>query len=414
MKRSCLLAFLLLALTCAWALDREIGYFDTPGSARYITVIDSIAFVADSTGGMHIVDVRYPESPGYIGGYETFDTAKFVTIADSIAYIASQGMTELVDISDMQHPQFLGMYQGFQTECVAVNGHYMYRPDPGDFCDIVDVSDPTNPLYAGPLNVWGFYAIAKDGNRLYLTDWVFGLYIYNCQIPEFPHQLGVIELPDQLYWIAPHGDIVYVACADAGVCVVDVSNPYEPVLTDTVYLMNPRRYEFCYASNSFLFMTDIRRNVVLIYDIADPAHPEFRELLDPGMPTYALCVDRGVLYMANGTYGVHMLDLSDLVPVSEETEIPRPNVSLGNFPNPFNPETTIRYNLPSATSIELSVFNSRGQLVRTLVKGVQPEGEHCATWDGKDSDRNPMPTGVYFSRLHAAGIQKVGRMILLK
>ena len=54
-----------------------------------------------------------------------------------------------------------------------------------------------------------------------------------------------------------------------------------------------------------------------------------------------------------------------------------------NYPNPFNPETTIRYALAEASNIELRIFNVRGQLVRTLAKGHQKAGFHTVRWSGR-------------------------------
>ena len=85
-----------------------------------------------------------------------------------------------------------------------------------------------------------------------------------------------------------------------------------------------------------------------------------------------------------------------------------------NAPNPFNPETLIRYALPGASRVRLEIFNIAGQRVRTLVEEQQPAGTHSAVWDGRDTEGRQAAGGVYFYRLTAGGGEAVRRMVLVK
>lgn len=81
----------------------------------------------------------------------------------------------------------------------------------------------------------------------------------------------------------------------------------------------------------------------------------------------------------------------------------------GNYPNPFNPVTTISYSLAAQVPVKLQVYNYLGQLVRTLVSESQAAGPHSYLFDGAD-----LPSGVYFYRLEAGGREQVRKMTLLK
>jgi hypothetical protein len=85
-----------------------------------------------------------------------------------------------------------------------------------------------------------------------------------------------------------------------------------------------------------------------------------------------------------------------------------------NIPNPFNPTTMIRYTLPARTSIRLSIFDTHGRLVRTLVDGVADAGVHSATWDGRDDDGASVSSGIYFYRLRVDSRVESRKMLLLK
>lgn len=80
-----------------------------------------------------------------------------------------------------------------------------------------------------------------------------------------------------------------------------------------------------------------------------------------------------------------------------------------NFPNPFNPTTTIRIALPYAADVTLTVFDVLGRRTTTLAQGLLPAGRHAVTWDCPDC-----PAGMYLVRMEAAGIVQMRKMLLMK
>jgi len=70
-----------------------------------------------------------------------------------------------------------------------------------------------------------------------------------------------------------------------------------------------------------------------------------------------------------------------------------------NYPNPFNPETVIRYNLQESASVRLILFDMRGRPIRTLVDGYQGAGRYEVQWDGRDDKNQEVPSGTYIGRL---------------
>jgi hypothetical protein len=83
-------------------------------------------------------------------------------------------------------------------------------------------------------------------------------------------------------------------------------------------------------------------------------------------------------------------------------------------PNPFNPRTTIAYDLTESGPIRLAVYNARGELVRTLVDGLGTAGSHAASWDGRDEAGRRCASGVYYARLKAGGIHSTRKMSLVQ
>ncbi|MFC1898268.1 CotH kinase family protein [Candidatus Cloacimonadota bacterium] len=83
-----------------------------------------------------------------------------------------------------------------------------------------------------------------------------------------------------------------------------------------------------------------------------------------------------------------------------------------NFPNPFNPVTSIKYYLPEDAPVELRIYNLKGQLTKLIVDEFQSHGEHTVAWDGTDSNEKPVASGLYFYQL-AAGKNRINRKMLL-
>lgn len=85
-----------------------------------------------------------------------------------------------------------------------------------------------------------------------------------------------------------------------------------------------------------------------------------------------------------------------------------------NHPNPFNPETDIRYSLAQEAQVSLAIYNLLGQKVRELVNAQQPAGIYTAHWDGKDELGRPVGSGIYFARLVVGEFVDTKRMLLVK
>jgi hypothetical protein len=84
------------------------------------------------------------------------------------------------------------------------------------------------------------------------------------------------------------------------------------------------------------------------------------------------------------------------------------------FPNPFNPQTTIRYALPFPGYVTLQIYNVLGQQVTTLVNGPVEAGHHSVVWNGTDDHGRVVASGLYFYRLETDGFQETRKMLLLK
>ena len=128
----------------------------------------------------------------------------------------------------------------------------------------------------------------------------------------------------------------------------------------------------------------------------------------------------GLIRFASNDPGHDTLDIfvagqGDLLSgIAENPEIPTTFAVAQNFPNPFNPTTTIKYQLPNSGHVRLTIYNLLGQKVRTLVNTRQDAGYYQAVWDGRNDQGNQVSSGIYIYRFEGEGFIRTLKMILMK
>jgi hypothetical protein len=122
---------------------------------------------------------------------------------------------------------------------------------------------------------------------------------------------------------------------------------------------------------------------------------------------------------ANVTFSIRTIGFDRTI-ISQQTKkmtienIPDQFALHNNYPNPFNPVTTIRYDLPLGTDVHLVVFDILGREVKTLVNEKQEAGFKSVKWNGRNDMGQTVSAGMYFYRIHAGSFSKVQKMVLLK
>ena len=134
---------------------------------------------------------------------------------------------------------------------------------------------------------------------------------------------------------------------------------------------------------------------------------EYSPCIDAGDPNSPLdpdgtIADMGALYFPQSSN-------------AERCEIQNPNISLNNFPNPFNPTTTIEFSILNNSMIELSIYNIKGQKIKTLTHNKYTRGSHSIIWDGDDDNGISVSSGFYLYKLNVNGkTEAVKKCLLLK
>jgi len=131
-------------------------------------------------------------------------------------------------------------------------------------------------------------------------------------------------------------------------------------------------------------------------------------LLDPNPQNADINIAQGILFNPkfDGFIATNLGDRFTLIPTEYALE--------QNFPNPFNPETTLRYAIPQAGDVSLIIYNILGQEVIRLVNAQQLPGFYAINWNGKDALGRGVASGVYLYRIQAGAFNQTHKMLLLK
>jgi hypothetical protein len=302
----------------------EVGGYSPMSYAWAIVVADGYAYLLDHSGGgkddeeSHLVifDVSDPSQPTYVTTFEDPLFGMSLTIEAGRAYLgdgsqASDGMV-IVDVSDPAHPARLGEAPWLAAPhgiCIQAGLAYTALGHMG--LAVVDVMDPANP---SPRSTWYeakvpldcALLLEPDGVIAYVSDYSYGLRIMDLSVPETPMPLGECALPGTPMGLVRFGAYVMVACGDAGLQVIDVTDLEEPHLAgaasgDCLDVIESGGLLYAAAGHDGL----------RVFDPLDPTCPrEIGRCQVPGR-VHGLCVAGGYAYLGAGTGGLQIVEVSE-------------------------------------------------------------------------------------------------------
>lgn len=116
-----------------------------------------------------------------------------------------------------------------------------------------------------------------------------------------------------------------------------------------------------------------------------------------------------------GTWGAGLVVYNpDGIVSSEFHIVPKPTISVRNYPNPFNPETNIEFSVCETSHISIDIFNIRGSKISNLINSNYAPGTHTVLWNGRDDNSNEVPSGIYFVQIKSESETITHKMLLLK
>jgi hypothetical protein len=323
--------------------------------------------------------------------------------------IYSMGPARFMDIIDFHRPDspwIAGRFDSVGTmEGMAIHDGFGYLHWKGVQTLVLDLADPVHPVVVSHLDVPPGHMFF-NGNILYRYS-ADSLRVYDISNPRAPVLQSSGPLPGNISAVA--GRYAFAGVGEAGVQVIDLNDPLRPVAVDT--FDTPGRPGKIAVQGNLAFVAD-GFNQMPVFDISNfsPISRVGTSLTNNG--ALALAMVNGVLYSAEGYNGLSILpDAGNWVHNQKaRAAISNGGVNLQASPNPFNPQTSISYQLLEKARVFLEIYNMSGKHIKTLENGKKSIGHHTLSWKAEN-----VPSGVYLCRLHTStNVTDTRRTMLLK
>jgi len=399
------------------------GYFDEVNQREYALVGGL------GTIGLTIVDVTEPVSAqivAQLSGVPGFDVKAWGHFVYTVTGNGGVGLGKIIDIADPTAPQIVGSFDSSHNIFITDDG-YMILESPG--IRVLNLKpDPTKPapLWAGGSEGHDASVI---NNVLYDFHGNAGTFIYDFTNPANPTLIGIINDPELTYhhhgWTSEDGNYLFI-CDEASqhptpdIFVYNISDPSNPqrvgqfgdpdATVHNLFVIGD------YAVTSY-YSAGFR-----VFDVSDPVNPVVVDEYDTALSSRGGAwgvypfAPSGMIYVSDIQNGLYLFEVQGITSSETDSDGQQPEsfALFKNYPNPFNPETVISYQLADKVQVRLDIYNSLGQKIRSLEDEEKGSGFYEITWDGSNDSGATVPTGVYFYRLKTNNFSATKRMLLLK
>lgn len=345
-----------------------------------------------------------------IGGESTvFD----VTHDGGIAYctFGDDGLTA-INVADPTNPAFISHITAgaiYLWKHVKIGDYLYVIDDNSGGIAIYDVSNPAQMQQAGTI-ASDAYQVSNAGDSLLAIAESDLLSIYSLDNPAAPQLLGELSLGYFLSDLAISGQYAYVLKEEGGMRVVDISDPSNPA--EVGYLdLGVDDASIIAVAGDFAYLGTWNGKVFMA-DISTPQSPVDLGSYDtPLVEISDIKIAGNRVYISDSDAGIRILRNTLLTGIEPPApgSLPEAFTLHPNYPNPFNPSTTVAFSLPEAARVTLSVYNIAGEHVQTLTWGQLGAGTHRLTWNASG-----LSSGVYLIRLQAGNQIQTRKALLVK
>ncbi|MFQ5856046.1 MAG: hypothetical protein ACE5LU_10420 [Anaerolineae bacterium] len=283
--------------------------------------------------GLAVIDVSDPSSPVVAGRYDAFDLVYDVHVAGHYAYIvAGVAGLRVIDVSDPTAPREVGFNDTLSFAYdVYVAGQYAYVAD-GDYMRVVDISDPTAPAVVGAYTprreVWVQDVFVAD-DYAYLAAGNAGLQVVDISDPAVPTRVGFFRTPKPAKDVYVAGSYAYIIVGNEGLQVLDVSDPTAPTevsyhaaeyICDFYYFDITTATCDVYVAGHYAYVAAEDAGLHIV-DVSDPTAPVEVAAYDTAYQSSGVYAAGNYVYLAAGTQGLLILRFASTLAYTPTTTL---------------------------------------------------------------------------------------------
>ncbi len=385
-----------------------------------VDVADNIAYIANMQDGLTVMDVSDPANPVFIESIPTGSMAKdvFVLPTNEYLYVADFNTgVEVYDLTDPLHPSYVrtvSTYPDTGAHSFDYRDGILYLSVWDWGVNVFEIIDPSNPeltWYSPDSTDWfRKVAVSDDGQHLFGGSDFGELLVYTVYSPDsIVYEYTFDELPS-CYDIQVKGDYAYIASFGTGLYVLDISN-YAYIFKVDSLETESAVSGLELVGDDLLLVSDWADGIKLV-DISDPTNIAVVDSHDTQGYAYNACSVGDYLYVCD-YYDFIIFDIYAPPGVKDDPGsgyLPNGFARLHPaYPNPFNPTTTVEFDLRRAERVNVSVYNITGEEVAVLCDRFYQPGTHRLQFDARD-----LASGIYFITFETGDVKQTQKVLLVK
>jgi len=408
------------------------GTYATFSSCQDIEVAGHYAYIVEKPSGIRVIDIQNPELPRAVYHNQFyFENGDYQGVGEGISVIGDrlyvvdyrdlyggENDFRIYNIGNPAQPDSLGIYTdlGTSPRGFKIKEDIAYIAT-GRRITILDIRDAENIELLNEFEGDWHSAHGMDliGNYIYMGTMNTGLRILNIVNEDVPQIVGSLDTDGIAYSAKYHSGYIYLADDTCGLRIIDAGD-----FSNLIEVARYSAYSDCIdvaiiENTAGSFAIALFDDEVIALDVNDPANPVEVGYYWTNDPHKLIC--RGdTIYVADRDNGLHILTLDNEVSVSEEWRetLPQRSILARNYPNPFNSETMIEFNLPDGGATSVQIFDITGRKVAELFNGYLGAGINKLRWNGKDDKGHNLSSGVYFYKVTMGEKSAVGRMLTIQ
>jgi len=419
-----------------------LGMYDSWAIIEGFIVSDGIAFDVTRWEGMHILDFSDPLEEKCIGSCNLLSVPADMDLYVNAVYISydHNEMAGIVDLSDLEEPTYLQFPNAeddiysftlwndvlFAKDWLNIYSYDLSNPLEPELLETFDsnagdniLSTMEDILIDFDYSEIQFYSIvnpfeiseiseyndigmktaveAKNG-YVYYAIYQQGIKIIDLSDPQNPELVEFYPLDGFVGGMKISDNILYVSY-ESEVILLDITNPASIMFITSIQPHEDSEFTApAIIDGNDLIIADASWNELFIYDISTPAVPVLVNNYQGCRQIIKMILVEDYLLTGNSRSGFAVITLDGLLESYKNEIILINEINLFNYPNPFNPTTTITFSLNTENTedTELVIYNIKGQKIRQYsILNIQSS----IVWDGRDENNQPVSSGIYFYKL---------------
>ncbi len=277
---------------------------ETPYRSDDVFANGTEIFVASQTNGLVIANVSNPTNLTVISSVGSW-YGRGIIVSNNYAYISTLNGFHIVNVADIFNPILEPNFIDIDGEECDIDGDYAYLAG-GTGCYIIDISDPANPVIVNTIRTESFTRdVDVEDNYAYLVSNTLGLQIID--VSDVTNYQKIAEYPGYMQAIKVQDSVAYIG--GGGFTILDVSNPYTPILLGELYLSTS--IQDIYIDGSFAYLATYHTGLNII-DISDKNNPVLVSTNSDTSEAFGIDYDGQYLYLATRELGLRIMDISDI------------------------------------------------------------------------------------------------------